>query len=150
MLLMKIRRIKRSGVDYCLSVPLSILPGLNADFDGDILNIIAIIDPAIKYMFRKFDPITRMIVARDTGLLNSYFSVEKSQKIDLYFFATLGEMENDVPETYPEKEFEQQPWEEEVRLLHSTKLRYQMNPEEMEVIKDYDYYGANVTPPKTA
>ena len=101
-------------------------------------------------MFRKFDPITRMIVARDTGLLNSYFSVEKSQKIDLYFFATLGEMENDVPETYPEKEFEQQPWEEEVRLLHSTKLRYQMNPEEMEVIKDYDYYGANVTPPKTA
>lgn len=35
MLLMKIRKIKPDGDDYALSVPLSILPGLNADFDGD-------------------------------------------------------------------------------------------------------------------
>ena len=31
MLLLKVRKVKRSGTDYCLSVPLSILPGLNAD-----------------------------------------------------------------------------------------------------------------------
>lgn len=30
MLLLKVRKVKRSGTDYCLSVPLSILPGLNA------------------------------------------------------------------------------------------------------------------------
>ena len=35
MLLMKIRRVKPDGNDFILSVPLSILPGLNADFDGD-------------------------------------------------------------------------------------------------------------------
>lgn len=35
MLLMKVRQIKHDGNDYALSVPLSILPGLNADFDGD-------------------------------------------------------------------------------------------------------------------
>ena len=35
MLLMKIRKVKPDGEDYILSVPLSILPGLNADFDGD-------------------------------------------------------------------------------------------------------------------
>ena len=35
MLLMKIRQIKPDGNDYALSIPLSILPGLNADFDGD-------------------------------------------------------------------------------------------------------------------
>ena len=32
---MNIRKVKRDGNDYSLSVPLSILPGLNADFDGD-------------------------------------------------------------------------------------------------------------------
>ena len=31
MLLMKIRKVKPDDSDYCLSVPLSILPGLNAD-----------------------------------------------------------------------------------------------------------------------
>ena len=35
MLLMKIRQVKHDGDDYTLSVGLSILPGLNADFDGD-------------------------------------------------------------------------------------------------------------------
>ena len=52
----------------------------------DILNMIAIVDEAIRYMIRKFDPLTRMIIARDTGLLNDYFAVTKSQKIDLYHF----------------------------------------------------------------
>lgn len=32
---MKIREVKPDDRDYALSVPLSILPGLNADFDGD-------------------------------------------------------------------------------------------------------------------
>lgn len=146
MLLMKIRRIKRSGTDYCLSVPLSILTGLNADFDGDILNIIAILNESIKRMFRKYDPITRMIIARDTGLLNTYFSVSKSQKIDLYQFATMGAMENDMPETYPEEELVQQEWEKEIRLRKSLRLKLYMKPEDMEVIKDYDAYDVSLIP----
>ena len=77
------------------------LPGLNADFDGDILNIIGIMDKSIAYMFRKFDPIRRMIISRDSGLLNEYFSITKGQLIDLYYFCTIGEMENDTPETFP-------------------------------------------------
>lgn len=43
----------------------------------------------LKYAFRKFDPVTRMIISRDTGLLNDYFSIEKSQMIDLVNFCTL-------------------------------------------------------------
>lgn len=101
MLLMKVRKIKPDGGDYSLSVPLSILPGLNADFDGDILNIIGMVDKSISYMFRKFDPIKRMIISRDSGLLNEYFSITKGQLIDLYYFCTIGGMENDEPETYP-------------------------------------------------
>lgn len=103
MLLMKVRRIKPDGNDFALSVPLSILPGLNADFDGDILNIIGMMDKSISYMFKKFDPIKRMIISRDSGLLNDYFSITKGQLIDLYYFCTMGKMENDQPETYPVK-----------------------------------------------
>lgn len=36
MLLMNIRQIKKTGDDYSLSVPLSILPGLNADWISNI------------------------------------------------------------------------------------------------------------------
>lgn len=104
MLLMKVRRIKPDGNDFALSVPLSILPGLNADFDGDILNIIGMMDKSISYMFKKFDPIKRMIISRDSGLLNDYFSITKGQLIDLYYFCTMGKMENDQPETYPVKD----------------------------------------------
>ena len=50
---------------------------------------------------RKFDPIRRMIISRDSGLLNEYFSITKGQLIDLSYFCTLGGMENDEPETYP-------------------------------------------------
>jgi DNA-directed RNA polymerase beta' subunit len=89
MLLMTIRNVKEATDDYTLSVPLSILPGLNADFDGDILNIIAILLEELKHAFRKFDPISRMIISRDTDLLNEYFTITKGQLIDLHHFATL-------------------------------------------------------------
>ena len=66
-----------------------------------ILNLIGMVDKSISYMFRKFDPISRMIISRDSGLINDYFSITKGQLIDLNFFATMGEMENDREETYP-------------------------------------------------
>jgi len=67
----------------------------------DILNIIAMVNQEIAHMFRKFDPIQRMIIARDTGLLNDYFNIEKSQLIDLNYFCTIGGTANDEMETYP-------------------------------------------------
>lgn len=85
---MKIRSIKPDKNCYTLSVPLGILAGLNADFDGDILNMIGIMDPAVEAIFRKFDPEGHMITSRDTGLLNDYFSITKGQKIDILFWNT--------------------------------------------------------------
>ena len=67
---------------------------------GDILNIIGLETKEISYIFRKFEPVTRMIISRDSGLLNDYFSIVKGQLIDLYYFATIGPMENDQPEEY--------------------------------------------------
>lgn len=69
-------------------------------FDGDILNIIGMNTKEISYIFRKFDPITRMVISRDSGLLNNYFSITKGQLIDLYYFCNIKGMENDQPEIY--------------------------------------------------
>lgn len=49
-------------------------------------------------------PIKRMIISRDNSMLNDYFSITKDQLIDLNFFCTMGEMENDTPETFPVKD----------------------------------------------
>lgn len=89
MLLMRIRQIKQDMEDYTLTVPIAVLPGLNADFDGDILNIIAMVSKEMVYAFRKYDPISRMMISRDNGLLNDYFALSKGHLIDLYNFATL-------------------------------------------------------------
>jgi len=70
---------------------------------GDILNIIGIETKEIAYIFRKYNPIKRFIIDRDNSMLNEYFSIIKGQLIDLYHFATLGEMENDEPETWPDE-----------------------------------------------
>lgn len=107
LLLLRIRNIQKDDFDYTLSVPLSILPGLNADFDGDILNLLASILKSMSYMLRKFDPITRMIINRETGDLNSYFMIQKSQMIDIYRFCTVENATNDIPELPdPENETE--------------------------------------------
>lgn len=106
MLRLKVRDIHHSKSDYSLAVPLGILDGLNADFDGDILNIIALEGDAIARIFEKFNPIKRMIISRDTGLLNDYFATKKSQLIDVEYFAVMGKMENDTPETFPVKDNE--------------------------------------------
>ena len=51
--------------------------------------MIALINKEFARMFRKFDPVKRMIISRDSGLLNSYFAITKGQLIDLYHYATL-------------------------------------------------------------
>lgn len=89
MLLMRIGHIKKDMEDYTLSVPWSCLKGLNADFDGDILNIIAMMGDELVYAFRKYDPITRMMISRDNGLLNSYYALDKDPLINLYDFCTI-------------------------------------------------------------
>lgn len=89
MVRMDIRNIKPHVDDFTLSIPLSIISGMNADFDGDILNIIALVGPVMEELFKKFSPIERMTINRDTGLVNDYMTLHKDQKINLYYFATV-------------------------------------------------------------
>lgn len=46
-------------------------------------------------------PVRRMIISRDNGNLNTYFSLDKGQVIDLFYFCTIGKKKNDEAQTYP-------------------------------------------------
>ena len=50
-------------------------------------------------MYRKYDPVTRMLTDRDSGLLNDYFVINKDQLINLVMFSTMGASPNDREET---------------------------------------------------
>lgn len=89
MLLMKIKMISSNPDDYTMGIPLYILPGLNADFDGDILNIIAMVNKSMEKIFDKFSPVKHMIIDRVTGKINPYFSISKNQMVDLHLFSTV-------------------------------------------------------------
>lgn len=41
------------------------------------------------YVFRKFEPVDRMMISRDSGELNELFSIIKGQLINLYRFNTI-------------------------------------------------------------
>lgn len=91
---LKVRKVKKSWKRTTLSVPLYILPGLNADFDGDILNIIALIQDEFIRIFKNFDPMEKYIMSRDDGKLNKLFAINKGQLVDLYNFATFKDDED--------------------------------------------------------
>lgn len=95
-------------------------------------------DKSIVFMFRKFDPVMRMIISRDSGLLNDYFSITKGQLIDLYAFASYeGEEGCNTEETYPEEE--PTPIKDlvfDVPFIHNVKeMRAWMHP--LYIIEDY-------------
>ena len=58
--------------NYCMSVPLQVLPGLGADFDGDVINVLHIISDAFfKRTNQVFNPRNAMYISRNDGMLNS-------------------------------------------------------------------------------
>ena len=88
MLLMKIVDIPREYDDnYTMSLPIQILRVLNADFDGDILNIISLkTKKQAKAYDKTYNPRKNMYVSRNDGLFNDDFNLLKDQMIGLYEF----------------------------------------------------------------
>lgn len=62
-LLMKVRKVKPDSDDVTLAIPSAILPGLNADFDGDVINTIALTMEEFWELFDGFSP-TNMLINR--------------------------------------------------------------------------------------
>lgn len=76
--------------DAVCRTPLGILPVLNADFDGDILNIrSAKISEIGEHMFRNLNPRWNMFISKNDGLLNPDFVIYKDSLIGLYVFSNL-------------------------------------------------------------
>ena len=56
---------------YAMGLPLQILTPLNADFDGDVMNILWIInDEFFKYAKRVFNTRDAMFISRNNGYVN--------------------------------------------------------------------------------
>ena len=90
--LLDVVKVKPDFDDYTISINLPILPGTNMDFDGDVPNIVALVDEYTKHSFRKFRPSQYMLIKREDngdGKLNEYYRVQKSQMIDLCYFCTM-------------------------------------------------------------
>ena len=64
--MMNIRKVKKDPNDLCLAIPSAILPGLNADFDGDVLNNLGLTMEEFWELFDGFSP-KNMIINRVTS-----------------------------------------------------------------------------------
>lgn len=71
---------------------------MDKTFDGDILNMVALVTAAIKHMFRKFDPVERYMLSRTTGQLDHKFGVTSTDIVNIYNFATMK-----FPEAKPDE-----------------------------------------------
>lgn len=73
-----------------MSLPESILRLLNADFDGDVLNIICLkITSIAQEYYRKLNPMRNIFISRNDGYYNSDASLFKDQAIELYTFMNI-------------------------------------------------------------
>lgn len=87
--------------NYCLSVPLQILPPLAADFDGDALNIFHIINEAFfRRAYEIFNPRNAMYISRNDGMCNKAVLVQRDTLINSNTIVRLSR------NNYTEKELE--------------------------------------------
>ena len=69
--------------DYTMSISNNILSGLGADFDGDVLNLIALFSEDQYREFSALDPINQ-IISNNDGKFNRTFSVDKDSRLAIY------------------------------------------------------------------
>lgn len=88
-----IRQMRLVGInrDYSCSVPLQVLSGLNADFDGDTLNVLWINNKAtLEAAKNVFNPRYSGQISRNDGMFNDNVSHQTDTMICLNSFAFLG------------------------------------------------------------
>lgn len=89
-LVVKVVKVKPDIKDFTMSLPESILRLLNADFDGDVLNIICLkITSIAQEYYRKLNPMRNIFISRNDGYYNSDASLFKDQAIELYTFMNI-------------------------------------------------------------
>jgi len=81
---MRVRKVKSNPRDCTLSIPSAILPGLNADFDGDILNSFNLPLEELWEIFADFSPMA-MMINRTTGSIK--FDMSGQENITVAIFS---------------------------------------------------------------
>ena len=87
-MLMRIRKVRAVyNENHTMSIPVFTLRDFNADFDGDILNLVSLkIDQLKKEFDRNFNPKKSLIISRNDGYFNDNFNLLKDEIIGLYQF----------------------------------------------------------------
>ena len=80
MLQMDIAGVKRDITNVTLELPMGILSSLNADYDGDCLNIIALLLQSQKNMFTNLRP-SSLVISKNKLLIYSNFIARLIQLI---------------------------------------------------------------------
>ena len=85
---MKVKKVRPILDDnYTMSLPIAILAALNADFDGDILNIISLKFVKLSKEFdENYNPRKNMFISRNDGLFDKNYGLPKDQMIGLFKF----------------------------------------------------------------
>lgn len=88
MLCVRIKSVTHTSEDnYTMSMPEQILTVMNADFDGDTLNVISLKTKKLAKAFNKiFNPRYNLFISRNDGLFNADTNLIKDQLIGLYQF----------------------------------------------------------------
>lgn len=101
LLRLRIAYVKKPEEKETMMLPSTILRGLNADYDGDVLNLLALITKEIQYLFRKFDPKRRYMLSRIGEGIDTKFGLTSTDITNLYHFATMEfpeAKEDDIPD----------------------------------------------------
>lgn len=85
----RVANISKDYNDKTLKLNLNILAPLNADFDGDVLNIVSVKDKEISDALEVFSPVN-MLIGRSAGGFNGMMNLIRDQVICLNQFGKLG------------------------------------------------------------
>lgn len=87
---MRFMRVVGINKHYAATIPLQILADMNADFDGDCLNVIKLDSEAVRAGIKVFNPRYSDMISRNNGLFNSSVSHESDTFICINSFVFLG------------------------------------------------------------
>ena len=81
--IVKIVDVKYDVDDYVLNLSNNILAGMGADYDGDVLNLIALFARSQYEDFKALDP-TYQLISNNDGNFNRTFSINKDNSLAVY------------------------------------------------------------------
>lgn len=109
---------------YAAGVPLQILKGMGADFDGDCLNVMMLTKEFAMKGMKIFNPRYSCIISKNNGMFNSSVSLESDTFINLNSFVYLGRdiIKERNPEGYKANVAK-------IRMLQARRPRFKSNIE---------------------